>query len=120
MKREYTELERKSVPPIVLTLLLIGVSTLAFNIQPVKASGTFYYGPIYIRADGSVEPSDAPILNVENVSYTLMDNIYGSIIVERDNIIIDGASYTVQGMGSPSQGIYLIERKKCNNQGHGN
>ncbi|UCE15779.1 MAG: right-handed parallel beta-helix repeat-containing protein [Candidatus Bathyarchaeota archaeon] len=41
----------KAVSGILLTLLLIGMLTLAFNIQLVKASGTIYT----IRADGSVE-----------------------------------------------------------------
>ena len=66
------ELLRKAVSGIMLTLLLIGMLTLAFNIQPAKASGT-----IYIRADGSVEPDSAPISSVDNVTYTFFDNIYG-------------------------------------------
>jgi len=50
-------MERKIVSGIMLTLfLLISMLTLAFNIQPVKASGT-----IYIRPDGSIDPPTAPI-----------------------------------------------------------
>jgi len=41
---------------ITLTVLLISMFTLAFNIQPAKASGT-----IYIRADGSIDPPTTPI-----------------------------------------------------------
>jgi hypothetical protein len=41
---------------MMLALLLMGMLTLAFNIQPVKASGT-----IYVRADGSVDFPSAPI-----------------------------------------------------------
>jgi len=69
--------------------------TLAFNIQPVKASGT-----IYIRADGSVEPDTAPISSVDNVTYTFTDNIYDEIVVEKSDIIVDGNGYTLQGSGS--------------------
>ena len=48
---------RKAKSGIILTLLLsISMLTLAFDIQPVKASGT-----IYIRADGSIDPPTAPI-----------------------------------------------------------
>jgi len=36
---------------------------LAFNIQPVKASGS-----IYIRADGSIDPPTAPIFTMDNVT----------------------------------------------------
>jgi len=55
--------------------------------------------PIYIRADGSIDPL-APISTVDNITYTFTDNIYDSIVVERDNIVVDGAGYTVQGTGS--------------------
>ena len=85
---------------MMVTLLFIGVLTLAFNVQTVKASGT-----IYVRADGSVDPPTAPISSVDNVTYTFTGNIYDSIVVERDNIVVDGAGYTVQGTG-----ITLLER----------
>jgi parallel beta-helix repeat protein len=66
---------------------------------------------IYIRADGSIDPSDAPIITFDNITYTLTDNITSSadgIVVERDNIVIDGAGYTVEGAGAwESRGIYL-------------
>ena len=98
---------RKAVSGILFALLLIGVLAFALNIRLVNASGT-----IYIKADGSVEPPDAPILNVENVSYTLIDNIYDSIVVERDNIVIDGEGSTVRGTEAyDSKGIYLSGRR---------
>jgi len=36
---------RKTVSGITLTLMLIGILTSAFNVQPVKASGTIYIKP---------------------------------------------------------------------------
>jgi parallel beta-helix repeat protein len=60
---------------------------------------TIYSGPVYIRADGSVAPSAASILTLDNVTYTFTDNINGQIFVERDNIIIDGNGHTLQGPG---------------------
>jgi len=72
-------------------------------------------GTVYIRSDGSVEPSDAPIATSDNITYTLTDNITSSgdgIVVERDNIIIDGAGHIVQGGGaSNSFGIVIVGRK---------
>jgi len=76
---------------------------LAFNIQLVKASET-----IYIRTNGKVEPDTAPIQRDGNV-YTFTDNINDSIVVERNNIIVDGAGYTLQGTGS-GRGIDLSGR----------
>jgi parallel beta-helix repeat protein len=85
-------LKRKIVAAIILTLLLVGMLTLAFNVQSVKASGT-----VYIRADGSIDPPTAPISTVDNVTYTFTGDINDSIVIERDTIIVDGAGYTLQG-----------------------
>ena len=79
----------------LMILFLIGMLGVAIKVQRVKASGT-----IYIKADGSVDPSNAPILNVNNVSYTFTSNINDSIVVERSNIIIDGAGYVIEGNGT--------------------
>jgi parallel beta-helix repeat protein len=102
-------MKRKMVSAITLTILLTSLLTLAFNTQPVKASGT-----IYIRADGSIDPQTAPITTVDNATYTLTGNITSSgngIIVERDNIIVDGDGYTVQGSEAYySKGIDLTGR----------
>ena len=87
-------MNRKLVLALTLTLL-IGTLHVAFNVQKAKASGT-----VYIRADGSVDPPDAPISSLDNITYTFADNINDSIVVERDNIGVDGAGYTVTGSGS--------------------
>jgi len=108
---------KRTISGMVLTLFLMGMLTLAFNVQPVKSDWT-WTETIYIRADGSVEPSDAPISSADNITYTLTDNIVGNVIesssaiaIERDNIVVDGAGYTVQGTASyDSRGIYLTGR----------
>jgi parallel beta-helix repeat protein len=89
------EMGKKIVSGTMLSLLLISMLILAFDIQPVEASGT-----IWIRSDGSVDPDTAPISTVDNVTYTFTDNIYDEIVVERSNIIVDGNGYTLQGSGS--------------------
>jgi len=85
-------------------LLVTGMLTLAFHIQPVRAQGT-----IYIRADGSIDPPTAPISTVDYITYTFIGNINDAIVIERDNIVIDGAGYTMQGTGS-GNGITLSGR----------
>jgi parallel beta-helix repeat protein len=84
-------MEKKTASSIMLTLLLTSMLTLAFNIQPAKASGT-----IYIRADGSIEPPSTPISSVDNVTYTFSNNISDSIVIERDNILVDGMGYVLR------------------------
>jgi len=81
---------------IVLSVAVFGV---VLNVPLVGGSGT-----IYIRADGSIDPPTAPISSVDNVTYTFTDNIYDEIVVERNNTIIDGKGYMLQGSGV---GFYL-------------
>jgi len=98
------------------------LSGLLFRIQLVKADN----GTIYIRADGSVDPPTAPILNFRNIYYTFTGNANDSIVIERDNIVVDGAGYTLNGMGGYSRGIELsyrtnvtIKNMKITSFGHG-
>jgi parallel beta-helix repeat protein len=89
-----------------MIMVSVGMLTMAFNIQLVKSQGN---GTIYINADGSVSPSTAPISTVDNITYTLTGNIINeSIVVQRNNIVLDGAGYKVQGTGAlGSDGIDL-------------
>jgi len=82
----------------VLFLVLLGIlSSCAVNTQRVKAQD---FETIYILADGSVVPSTAPISSADNVTYTFTSDIIdSSIVVLRDNIVVDGADYTLQGQG---------------------
>ena len=79
------------------------LSTLCLNMyeytiiveQDVKSA---YARTAYIRAHGSIDPLTMPISTVDNVTYTFIDNIYDwTVVVERDNIIIDGNGYALQG-----------------------
>lgn len=76
----------------IIALLLTSMLTAAFIIS-VNASGT-----IYIRADGSIDPLTASIFTTDNVTYTFADNISEPIVVERDNIMINGLGFTLQGI----------------------
>jgi len=99
-------MSRKPVLAATLTFVLMGMLGAALMVQRVEASGT-----IVIKADGSIEPTTANITTTDNVTYTFTDNIYDEIVVERDNIVVDGAGYTLQGTGaSGSYGIYLSGR----------
>jgi parallel beta-helix repeat protein len=96
---------RKLVLALTLTLL-VGTLSVALDVQRAKASGT-----IYIRANGLVEGTDK-IATADNVTYTFADNISDSIVVERDNIMIDGAGYALQRAGfRTGVGIELSERR---------
>ena len=106
----YIKVFRKGFSKMILMLLLIGSVALLLSIHPVKApNGTLLY--IYIRADGSIDPPDAPIHTTDNVTYRIFDNIINrSIIIERDNIILRGFNHIVQGNESLKVGINLTGR----------
>jgi parallel beta-helix repeat protein len=80
------------------------------KVQPARA----WTGTVYIRADGSIDPSDAPISRVED-AYVLTGNISSSadgIVIERSNMTLDGASYAIQGSGGGDyRGIDLSGRR---------
>lgn len=66
-----------------------------------------YVRTIYVRTDGSIDPSDAPVETLDNVTYSLTENTESMIVVQRNNVIIDGNSHTVQGSGS-GEGVSLF------------
>jgi parallel beta-helix repeat protein len=88
---------KKNVSLIIIALLLLCLLSSMLNIEPSKA---VYTGTIYIRANGAVDPSFAPILNNGNILYTFDDNIRGSIVVQRNNIVINGAGHNLEYAGN--------------------
>jgi len=69
-------------------------------------------GTIYIRTDGSIDPPTAPISTLDNITYNLTGNIIADadgIVIEKDNIVLDGTDFTVAGNGTGS-GIMFTGR----------
>lgn len=89
----------------MLIVLIVSIFPLGINVRPVAATGT-----IYIRASGAVDPP-SPISNVGNSYYTFTADINAFLVIERDNIVVDGAGHTLQGPGTGSgTGISLSGR----------
>ncbi len=75
--------------PILAGVQLVNVAKANPIILPSLAP------PIYIRSDGSIDPSTAPIQQSGNV-YMLTDNVFNCTIeIQKDNIILDGAGFTL-------------------------
>jgi len=72
--------------------VLLGMPSSLVRVGKAQASGT-----IHIRADGNVDPPTVNIMSVDNITYTFTDNVHDLIIVERDNIVVDGNGYSLQG-----------------------
>jgi parallel beta-helix repeat protein len=97
----------------VLLLLILCVTLVAFpNVEIVKAEEE----TIYIREDGTVEGTNK--IQRDGNIYTFLGNIsidgsgIDGVIVEKDNIVIDGAGYTLQITGTmeSSRGLRLTDR----------
>jgi parallel beta-helix repeat protein len=89
---------------MLVLLLFFSVTLVSFpQIETVKAEET-----IYIRADGSVEGTDT--MQRDGNIYSLISDISGSIVVERNNVVVDGNGYALQGLGT-GRGIDLSDRK---------
>jgi parallel beta-helix repeat protein len=84
---------------LILLLLLVLLLVFIPEIGIVKAEGT-----IYIRADGTVEGTDK--IQRDGDVYIFISDISGSIAVERDNVVLNGADYRLQGDGNQN-GITL-------------
>jgi len=78
---------------LLFILLLFSAVTVVDSESPADVEMV-----VYIRADGSVEPLTVPIERDGNV-YTFTGDIQGSIFVERDNVVIDGRGFVLQGTG---------------------
>jgi nitrous oxidase accessory protein NosD len=78
---------------VLTAVFLVLASTLLFVI-PACSQTTLE--TICIRPDGSVYPSAAPIQQNGN-TYTFTDNFYGAIRIQKNNIVLDGAGFTLHG-----------------------
>jgi parallel beta-helix repeat protein len=86
----------------ILLFVLCSASVLLTEIGIVYAGGT-----IYIRIDGSIEGTDK-IQRDGNV-YTFTGDISDALVIERDNIVVDGAGHMLEGAGT-GKGILLDGR----------
>ena len=82
---------RKPVWVMIMMLLLLGALGVVFKIHRVQAGGG-----IHIKADGSIAPTTTPLSTSDKVTYTFTGTIKQPIIVERDNIIIDGRGFILR------------------------
>jgi parallel beta-helix repeat protein len=91
---------------------VVMLSLSAFIAQSVDVISANFFPPsvpstaIIIKSDGSLEPSTASIQQVGDV-YSFKEDIAGyGIVIQRNNVIIDGAGYALQGNGN-STGVFL-------------
>ncbi|MEM2968833.1 MAG: NosD domain-containing protein [Candidatus Bathyarchaeia archaeon] len=96
----------------ITLILMVLVAVLLTETRLINmAYANFFPEPvpqgIHIESDGSVNGTDKIQRNGD--TYTFTGNIYSTLVVLCDNIIIDGAGYSLQGKGD-STGIFLQDR----------
>jgi parallel beta-helix repeat protein len=74
---------------LVCSVLLASLLFVSAGAQPALPT-------IYIKQDGGVDPSTAPIRRDGDI-YTFTGDTFARISVQRGNIVIDGAGYTLRG-----------------------
>jgi hypothetical protein len=74
---------------LVFSLLVANLLFASANAQPALPT-------IYIKQDGSIDPATAPIRRDGEV-YTFTEDAFARLYVQRSNITIDGAGYTLRG-----------------------
>jgi hypothetical protein len=77
----------------VLAFLLSSIPALVFL---APAASQITSTTVFILPDGTVSPSSIPIQRNGN-TYTFTGNVYDPILVQKSNITIDGAGYTLRG-----------------------
>jgi parallel beta-helix repeat protein len=88
---------------VALLLILVLTSSSTVSVLPVKAE---YNGNITINADGSVNPSSAPLEQAGNV-YSLTNDINGTITVNNNNMMLDGNNHRLTVPSIFTYGITL-------------
>ena len=89
---------KKTAIAVSLFLMFLAMSCFSTPVavsSQVPLQTTQSLDAIYIRADSIVEGTDK-IQRVSDV-FTFTADIYDSIVVERGNIVVDGAGYTLHG-----------------------
>lgn len=91
-----------------LIILFATLLVIQFETAYADTAGTANIIPIYIKEDGSVEPSTAPIQHEGNV-YSLTENIQNAnITIQCNNIILNGAGFNLQGPGENSSNLAAV------------
>jgi parallel beta-helix repeat protein len=90
---------------LILALITLTTSCLVI-VQPVKAQ----FLNIHIKTDGSIVGTEGTD-GIQRIgdTYLFKNSINGSIFVEKDNVTIDGAGYSLHGSGSGT-GIGLMSK----------
>lgn len=84
----------------IALLILVGLLILVFGVVPAWTSSLTRYIPY----DNSIGTWDK-----NTRTYTLTTDVYQTIVIDKDNLTLDGAGHTITGSGW-GNGLYLCQR----------
>jgi len=84
----------------IALLILVGLLILVFGVVPAWTSSLTRYIP----GDNSIGTWDK-----NTRTYTLTTDVYQTIVIDKDNLTLDGAGHTITGSGW-GNGVYLCQR----------
>jgi len=85
---------------ILIVSVIAGFFSMAPEESNAQASSTLQN--IIINTDGTVTPTDAPIIKYDNI-YKLTSDVYGTIRIMKSNVVLNGGGYTLSGPYNGSQ-----------------
>lgn len=89
----------------IVALTVVALGFLGLCVGLIQFAAAQPLASIRITPTGDVDPATAPIEHIGDV-FRLTDSLYGtSLIVEENNIIVDGQGFTLQGPGMTVQGF---------------
>jgi hypothetical protein len=92
---------------LALALIFSFLFSAVIVTQFTNSAAAQTYSTITIKPDGSIEGTDK--IQRQGDVYTLISDVFGSIEVQKSNIVIDGAEHTLQGRKEVDErGIYLV------------
>src|SRR4030067_2977114 len=80
---------------LLLTLLLFYSVSFAVSAQAATSS---FSGSVFIRSDGNIDPSAAPVQR-SGETYLFLGSFVGNVTIQKDNVVIDGAGYEIGSTG---------------------
>ncbi len=103
-------LTAKTIGFALLAILLFSLSSML----SVQAATSSFSGSVFIKGDGSIDPSTAPIQR-SGETYTLLESFVGNITIQKDNVVIDGAGYSIESAPVGTETTVGIEISFRNN-----
>ncbi len=97
---------KRGIWKLTVAFLVFSVAVLVFTVSSGNAQVS--HPAVFIREDGSIEPSSVPIQRNGDV-YTFTGDVYAQgILVERKGVTIDGAGHVLMGPYTGNQTLWVI------------